>query len=329
MKKQLLILSILLAFFAGISNVNAQCTPGPNSPTPGIPVDYTTTISGDTYAGDGIYWWYVTRDPNLLTGTVDLPADGFFTVGTGSSYNSQTNPGTTSTLNLTWLPASIGETFYLVLQYSEENDGGPCTAENIRVWEITPINTFLLAIVADGETCPGDVTGALVTTGTPNTVAYTYGTTTLTYTATASGVNSDWQPSIRIPALQTATFGTGQTYASAEWTQDGGTNWYSFGAVAGTSASGDFESAVNAVATEAGSTMSIRIVINNNNFESLADQTINVAIDGYLMPGHAPSDIVSATDCTEAAAFAKSADHNINARPTITTATGTFMTQTP
>lgn len=337
MKKQLFLLVILLAFFAGISKVNAQCTPGPNTPAPGMPEDYTAVIAGDTYDGNGVYTWYVTTLVNVIDPTGIIAAGaGIFTVGTGageSTYNSTT--GTTETLNLTWLPPSVGNTYYLVLRYSEENTAADplCTAENIRVWEIKPINTFLLAAASDGEVCPGDVTGALVTTGTPSTIMYTYDQTILTYTITASGLIAEWQPSIQIPALlpATATGGTGQNYADVEWSIDG-TTWYDFDGAAGTNAGGNYtDTDGQAPVTEAGSDITIRITINNNNVQSLAVQNIEIGIDGVLWDsettvGDTPDIIGSGTTpCDPESPFGKRATTTINARPTITAGTGTIL----
>ena len=100
-----------------------------------------------------------------------------------------------------------------MLRYSEPNTNAAapgCTAENIRVWQINPINTFLLAIsgaTAAGimfdpaNQCAAPVTGAVVTPAATPTVEYTYGTNTLYYLVTASGTTGTWTPSVMIPAL--------------------------------------------------------------------------------------------------------------------------------
>jgi len=64
----------------------------------------------------------------------------------------------------------------------------------------------------------------------------------------------------------------------------------------------------------------------------LADQTLNVAVDGYLAVNHTVSDIIGgagATACTEEAAFGKNADVTILHRPTVTPGTPAFMLKTP
>ena len=90
-----------------------------------------------------------------------------------------------------------------------------CSAENIRVWNITPINTFLLAFeggmlnagtyeaTPNSFTCAADVVGATVNPLVPD-ATLVYGNNTLNYVATASGILGNWRPDIQVPALQTS-----------------------------------------------------------------------------------------------------------------------------
>jgi len=343
MKKQIFILSILLAFFAGISNVNAQCDPDGFSPAAGVPYTYDVTIGLDpTYTGAGTYTWYVTQAVDILDGTSIIgETNAFFTVDETAPYSTYNDvAGTSNQINLTWTAAAVSSVtpFYLVLRYSESNTTSvpACSAENIRVWQIDPINTFMLAIeganddgsaFANAEQCAAPVLGATITPNpdpTLATVNITYDVNTLYYRVTGSGVLGDWRPSIRIPALA----GLGQNYVSVEWNQnlDGSGPWNTFSVPAGNTAGGDFVSTELANITDAvaGTPILIRIVIDNENFETLADQPILVGIDGYLPTGFTESDIWgpgtwpgSPDPCTEADPFAKEATYTILARPTI------------
>lgn len=337
MKKQILILVLfVLAAFANVSKSYGQCNPTPLTPAPGIEYDYGVTIVGTNTTPT--FLWYATTDVNLLTGTKLTTADNYFTVGaTGSVYNNTT--GGTANLKLTWLPKAIGTTFYLVVKYTEASASG-CTVENMRVYEVKPINTFLLAVngtnatgaAATGVTCAAPVTGALVTAATP-TVAYTYGTNDLYYKITASGILGDWRPSIQLPALA----GLGQNYTVAEWNDkpDGtGTN-HSFGLTAGATAQTDLVSTDLAKVTNvAGTSILVHIRIDNVNFETLANQTITVGVDGHLPTAFTESDIIGgagATACNPEAPFGKKGSSVIEARPTVNAvpATGAFIPKLP
>ena len=337
MKKLLLILVLVL--FAGISSVNAQCVANGFTPAAGLPYIYDVTVTGTGYSGAGTYDWYVTQDVNIILGAAIIPETNvFFTVNeTGySTYHDAT--GTTNQINLTWTPAAVSSAlpFYLVLRYTETNSTSSptCSAENIRVWQIDPINTFLLAIegatntgaaFASAEQCAAPLLSAVIT---PNvnpllaSVNYTFDANAIYYRVTGSGILGNWKPSIRIPALA----GLGQNYTTVEWNQDitGGGAWHSFNVPASNIAGGDFVSTDLANITDAvaGTPILIRIVIANVNYETLADQPILVGIDGYLPTAFTESDIWGGTGpvpdpCEQADAFAKTATYTILARPTI------------
>jgi hypothetical protein len=342
MKKQHFLLVLLLAIFAGFSSANAQCVANGFTPAAGVPYTYDVTIAGSGYTGVGAYDWYVTQNVNILDVPSIIPESNvFFTVDEATAGYSDYHDAAGSTsnrINLTWTPAAVSSLtpFYLVLRYSETNSGAnpTCAAENIRVWQIDPINTFLLAIegaesngtpFANAEQCPAPVTGALITPNADPSLAsveITYGQNTLYYRVTGSGILGEWRPSIRIPALA----GLGQNYVSVEWNQDitGAGAWNSFNVPAANTAGGDFISTVNANITDAvaGTPILIRIVIDNVNFETLADQPILVGIDGHLPTGYTESDIWGPgfdpnDPCDQADEFAKQATYTILARPTI------------
>ena len=338
MKKQLLIFVsiVFLALFANLSRVNAQCVGSGFSPSAGMPYTYDVTIpTGLGYTGGGTYNWYVTQNTDLIAGPILQVADGFFTVNTGpglSTYNSTT--GTTNQLGLTWTGTAVSSTtpFYLVLRYSETNgNANPgCSAENIRVWQINPINTFLLTFsgansagdsIGNANDCAAPLVSAVVSPAT-SSVEYTYGVNTLYYRVKASGTNGTWKPAIRIPALA----GLGQNYQNVQWNDaiNGTGTWHTFNVPLGSITGGDFVSTDFAPVTESGTPLLIRIQIANDNFETLANQGILVGIDGVTAnnmpdiwgPGTWPP--VPAPDpCDPAADFAKQATFTILARPTI------------
>jgi len=345
MKKQHFLLVLLLAIFAGFSSANAQCVANGFTPAAGVPYTYDVTIAGTGYTGVGDYDWYVTQNVNILDVPSIIPETNvFFTVDEATAGYSDYHDaaGTTSNqINLIWTPAAVSSLtpFYLVLRYSEDNSTSSptCAAENIRVWQIDPINTFLLAIegaesngtpFATAEQCAAPLVSALIAPNADPTLArvnYTYDENTLYYRVTGSGILGEWRPSIRIPALS----GLGQNYVSVEWNQDitgPVAGWNAFNVPAGDIAGGDFISTALANITDAvaGTPILIRIVIDNVNFETLADQPILVGIDGHLPTGYTESDIWgpgpwpgTPDPCDAATEFAKEATYTILARPTI------------
>ena len=106
---------------------------------------YGVTLAGATTTPT--YLWYATEDVNLMTGT-HTAINTYFNLGptAGSTYD--VVAGGTATINLVWLPAALGKTIYLVVHATAEGiaNGQPCTVENTKVYEIKPVNTFLLAV---------------------------------------------------------------------------------------------------------------------------------------------------------------------------------------
>ncbi len=333
MKKQLFFV-FLLAFFAGITSVNAQnCTPGPLAPAPGVPYSYSATISGAGYDGLGPFTWYVTTNPNLLSaaGVVSNNAGEIIATGAGA-YNSPINGANGITIEWTSQAVITASTtpYYLVIKYSQANSTATpsCTAMNMKVWEIKPINKFLLAVNSftgaigkDGVYCAADITGAVVTPAAP-TVQYTYGANTLYAEVTASYYAGPWLPSFQITGLA-----TDQAITSVTWDVAPG------GAYTNTTtliSPGIYTSVNNATAAYDGSTkLYVKVVIANNNFENLADAAINIAVDGIIPTTPPLNDVKSNTDCTSEIAFGKNVNQTIKARPTISSGTGTFIPKNP
>ena len=341
MKKQHLVFIFLLAFIAGISNGYAQCVPTALTPTAGVEYDYQATISGIGYNGNnGSLWdWYITKDVNLLTGIVLAPPT-MFTINPATPYHL---PATgVNHILITWTSAAIadGGPFYLVLRYRENNSTATptCSAENIRVWNIVPVHSFLLAmeggmlsggnyVATPGSfACAANVIGATVNPVGPN-ATLVYGNNTLNYVATASGILGTWRPDIRVPALQTS-----QVYVSAQWTADmtGAGGWVVFPIVAN-GLGQDLQSPSNATVTNAvtGTPILIRIVINNMNWQTLADQAVNVGLDGYLPTAYTVSDIIGGGNCNAEPVFGRTAIYTIKARPNITGTPATLILTNP
>jgi len=91
------------------------------------------------------------------------------------------------------------------------------------------------------------------------------------------------------------------------------------GAAGSNLAGGTFTSTADATVTDAtaGTPIVVRVVIDNRNFETLADQIIKLGVDGWLPTGYTISDIKSISDCTDEVPFGKNADFMIQKRPTV------------
>lgn len=334
MKKQILFLVFLvLAVFANVNKTYGQCTPDPLHPAAGVSYDYEITITNGTDTNP-VFNWYVTKDVNILLPGVTIIAPGAdFLVNSGdglSTYNltastTDLTASTTNKINMAWTPASVASAtpYYLVVKYSETGTAG-CTVENMRVWMVDPVNTFLLAVagsdlagvVANNSICAANIDGALIAAGASPTVAYNYGQNTLFYKITASGSIGTWTPSISLPKLA----GLEQNYNAADWSDDAGTTWNPFNLNDGDIDGGTFTStATDAPVTVAGSDIIVRILVDNVNYETLADQAIILGADGELPGG--VNDIVTVANCADEADFGKTGTFTINKRPTITDVT--------
>jgi len=204
--------------------------------------------------------------------------------------------------------------YYLVVKYGQNN--GICTASNIKVWKINPVNNFLLAIEAvdnsgaanPGIYCAADITNALIT---GDHVAYSFGENTFYSKVTASNITGEWTPSVKIPALN-----SGQTIKELGWSTTVSGTYTAFPDAAN-STGGEFSSHDKTMAAANGSLpIFIKLVISNGTWEGLADQNLVIGIDGTYSSA-ALNDVKSSTDCTEEVTFGKTVTQTIKARPTI------------
>ncbi len=343
MKKQLFI--IIVALFAiSFSNVYGQspsdpptCTATALSPVAGVAYNYAATITVlGGYDGTGLFKWYVTKDVDLINGTPlvnnagEIIASGHYGNNTGSPVGDD--------ITITWTSAALatGVPYYLVVRYEEENEtgGSTCTAMNMKVYRIVPINTFWLKIesVADAAgaaggvyQCAANITGATITEPA-GTVEYTYGQNVLYAKITASGYVGDWTPTLRISG---AVDDQAIAAAGISWSSGATTGTFSCSGTC-TNGNGDYTSNNPMPSTIAGSEIIVTIPIANNHHEALADQTIAVAIDGIYTSGATTINDRSNVNgnCTNATAFEDTVNKIIKARPEINpVGPSTFVTE--
>ncbi len=342
--RKLFFLTMTTVLLGAFANVYGQCTESEMSPAAGVPHVYEVSVSGDGYNVDGttgVYNWYVTKDAdNLLNGAMADDSD-FKAIAGGdfSAYNSTADdPTTTHKLKLTWKTEAIasGDPYFLVLKYTGSN--GVCNAMNMKVMKIQPLNQFKLNIVpvqdeagtlfdAAKEICAADVDGATYDSN-DHKVIYTYGENTLYYKITASGFAGKWKPLIKLPALDGA--GAKQKYVSAQWKDAAGT-WHDFENLQQDGSEQALTSADLAeIPTVEGTTPTqdyiVRVIIDNERFENLSGQDIEVATDGTY--GGADATVLKdrKDDCSaDEDAFGDKGAIKIKARPQLTATSGVFV----
>ncbi len=344
-----------------------DCTENENFPAIGVPHEYAVEISSGSptttpYSGDGLYNWYVTQNPELLLKEDDVKVvpktNDFFDVKSETDFSVYHEKDvakkatTKNKIGLTWKPGALlnaDKKYFLVLKYKEHN--GTCDAMNVKVMKIEPLNQFKLVIdpVQDengtafvqgkkAEVCASDVVGAKYA---DNKVKYTYGENTLYYKITASGFAGEWKPRLKVPALSDDTAKGKQKYVKAEWIKKGDdpaddTKWHTFN-IGQTNAEQELTSTdlAEIPLPAAGDTPTqdyiIRIVVDNQTFETLEDQTLNVATDGTIGGDHTLDDETKSLQDQKDGCngkedkFFDKDDYTIKARPTVKATSGGFV----
>lgn len=332
MKKQFLL--FILAIFASIQ-IFAQdgppsCTGDALKPSVGQQYAYTVTVPNTLgFTGIGTYDWWVTQDPNLLTGTVkpnnvDFVASGVYNVATA---------GQTS-VNITWNGSAIGTgNYYVVIRYREANSGlSGCNPDNVKVFLVTPQNTFWLKIAnaldATGATggdavCAADVSSAIVNP-TTSQVEYLYGVTTHYVKISANGYTGNWDAKLKLGALI-----SDMQFTSVTWSA--GT---ASGTFTGPTAGGDWTSATQLPSENTydatssswgtGKEIILTITITHNHHQGLADLPFTVAIDGSFAVGATTYNDLGEGVCVDEIAYADIITQTLKARPTLNATTPTF-----
>jgi len=359
MKKQILFLAFfVLAALASITDSYGQtsvhgtldprslsgCDDYPLHPLPGKAYTYevtTTTTNGtvDTYT------WWATKNPDFVNADGSLNMTGMLTTDTttGDLIATSTNYGganATSTVSITWSPAILAKTQYQGTVGTDPSPtfvavmaNGSCT-NNFKVYEINPRKAFTVdvsgydpvadAAVAFGNTvssCVDEVRDALYAGGT---ITMDYGTNTITFEVVAANFVDTWKPLLAVSGLdtdQSATIGWAYTYADAI-----AGNYEDFAAGATLSAT-TVSVDTDEINTAGGVSIYVTVVVDNNTYETLADQVVTLTVDGVDSTGQ--WDLMA--DCTDnnAADQDDEAIQTILARPTVTDATNDDGTVDP
>jgi len=302
MKKQILILTFFIAaMVAGIISYGQEvdhldvaptfCTPAvPLScgagdalqPSPGVSYDYTITVSGSPSE----VHWFVTDDPSVVTaaGTLTTSIDpgdgsGAYLLTSSSAYNNTSN--TDVTIPLTW--KSFDGTANQVLLVAYAVNAAGCT-DNIEVYRIIPKYSFTLDIAGlldDGtsgaEECVGPVQTATYD-GTNLNVQY--GENYVFYTVNAANWQTSWMPTFSATSSDANSgVGTPQWAYPSDATTGGA--WHDSG-VDEVQAS-QYASNNNGFIGSSGECIIIRVPVDHTSTESIADETINLVVNGEMI----------------------------------------------
>ncbi len=311
MKKQLFLL--ILAIFSTAATSFGQNCGDALHPMSGKTYTYSVTAS----PAGGTFNWYVTSDPNLITGAPLASGDGLLIGGTG--YN--TPSSTSASVDITWTSQAVtaaksGTKFYLVVKYTTD------CSNNLKPWVIQPINLFEITVEnvkSDGsayaDICRSEIISAIVDPANDQ-VEYNYGENALYLKVTAKNFTTSWTPTIDIAALN-SSLTSPQTIKSIEWslttTFTGSSNLNLTTGVATTAVP---DKGGDNITTGTDEYIYIKIIITDGKFEGLADQSIALNISATDMASNPDVDVDTNT-CTPVAEN----DHVtqvLKARPSIT-----------
>lgn len=329
MKKQILLLVLVLLTFGVYKGLAQTITPTPLSstcidlnnplkPVPGNP--YTYEVSVPAPVGSNSFHWYVTQDINFVDSydyndetATTLP--GPFLAAGSAHYNALT-PGANS-ISLTWQSFSLDPTEYLFVVVYVENTATAapsCTTNNIKVYRIQPAHAFTLDIAnvdsaaaaiaaANFPTCVDDVFTAQfdATFGTDGGVVYNYGHNVLYYAVAAANYSGQYNLQAQFTGLQAATpSGTLGQVANIYWdyTPLGEANGPFPVTEGATLDLGEVVAPSGGTVGQAGQMIYIKVVIHHNSFEA-ANNALEypyvLAINGTLVDA-AGNPIAPATD---------------------------------
>ena len=294
MKKQLFLLTILLIAYSSISWGQALKDSDPRGslckddalhPVPGKSYDYSVTV--DPTGGD-FRWWATKNDEFILNYGINaadsLKEQPSQITAASDNYGKL---GTSATVSLTWSSEILASTVYqsnptfVAVHYVAPASG---CADNLKVYELNPINAFtvdiknideetknILTYDTDDAQCVDDVSSAIYSGGA---MQYLYGTDTLFYEVIAANFTGSYTPLFNLTGLN------GVQTSVIQWTYDKPSLWNS--STTWNAAATPVTTTIN---TDKGVSIYVRVIITNNNFENLAGQTVVLAVDGSITVG--------------------------------------------
>lgn len=303
------------------------------SPIAGKPYDYSATFT----PAAGTAFWYATKSTSIVTGgvrTAAVEAAGGDVVTVGTNYAAdQANAPSPSTTNITWNSKGLSTVtpaapLFVVVEYKAP--ASSCS-NNMKVYNIIPKNGFTVDIRsmqsdmsasvdygAKTEQCVADVKAATYNLVT-KVMDMDYGTQTLYFEVIAANFTGSFTPSFQITGLA-----AGQT-AEIFWGATAATATTSIGAIVNSTPVTAAAVTTALTNTSEGVSMYVKVVVQNNKYEGLALQTIDLAVDAVNAEGLKD---VKEADCTENGPFADVASQDIKPRPGVApVAPATFIAE--
>ena len=299
---------------------------------------YTYQVENPTSDAVNYVWW-ATKNPNFITTsaladtTNKLEVKPGELISAGTGYANRTN--TSASIEITWSPEILADT-----EYEGTPGGSPsptflavmaigsCT-NNLQVYELNPMPSFTvdianispdtdgtLAYDTEASQCVDSIRGAVYNAGV---IDMDYGTDTLLFEVIAANFVTHWLPTFQIMeglnGDQTASIGWAYSIDDAkngEFIEPEVTRLINSGTVTATTPIITTE-----VNTADGVSIFVRVVIDNNTYQSLTESDFKLAVDGVDESGQ--WDLVN-DDCTDPTAPDQKdqATHVITKRPTIT-----------
>lgn len=320
---------IFLFSFIMLAATGAWAQPSATQPEAGGTYTYNAAVTTDAvngYDGTGTYTYWITKNDAALlddaskiltSNTADFTVSG---AGLTAGTNAWTGTGTSAnSITVQWTAkavadyASDSKPFFLMVKYQQ----GGCS--NIRGWAITPTNNFTITLAAVGDDgteasyaakCPGDVmSGAYDAVN--KTFSYVYGTVDLYFMATATGIKSEWTPTIKVSDDQTVETITQASYAITDISKLTQATPAPDGTFGVTNNSASFSSVTPTTLPSGSETIYIKVTVDNKTAERLAAGTIDLTLHAVDGAGNVAQGAISG-------AADESASFDIKARPTIT-----------
>jgi hypothetical protein len=331
-----------------------NCVGTPQQPKAGV--NYTYTLNNTTADATGYRFW-ATKDPNFValvganteTNQTDSLHRNYSTelFGYSASYLGQT---LTNSVDIIWGPDLLSRTDYQQGHIGAGTLAAPTStfvvgwaencADNIKVWEIDPSPSFTVDIkviddatklplpYADvtGSQCVDDVRAAKYNAATFE-VDYNFGWDTLYYEVVASNFVTSWVPTFFLTGLGDAAIQEARIDWASTWSNARTGTFIEGADITGGTVTGTTALTSVNPNTSAGVSLFVRVLISNNNYETLAAQSIGLSVAGEDAVGF---DIDDDALCTVPADAATAADDDettrtITPRPTIVEGTPTII----
>jgi hypothetical protein len=331
---------------ASVPNPLVNCVGDAQHPKAGVSYNYA--LDNTTADATGYRFW-ATKDPDFISlvgantelNQPDSLHRNYSTelFGYSASYLGQT---ATDNVDITWGPDILSRTDYQQGHIGAGTLANPTStfvvgwaegcADNLKVWEIDPSPAFTVDIkVIDdatkqplpyndvsGTQCVDDVRAAKYNT-TSFQVDYNFGWDTLYYEVVASNFVTSWLPTFFLTGLGDAAIQDAHIDWASSWSNARTGTFIEGGDITGGSFTGATPLTSVNPNTVNGVSLFVRVLIANNNYETLTAQSIGLSVAGQDAVGF---DIDDDALCTVPANAADAADDDettrtIRPRPTL------------